>query len=90
MRCEELVALGMSPEAALAEARRQFGDIGEARAAMLALDRGKIAETRRREWWAGMVHDARHAGAGTRRELTNAFARRSDEQHNVEPAVART
>lgn len=61
MRCEELVAQGMSPEAAHAEARRQFGDVSEARAAMLALDRGQIAETRRREWWAGMVHDVRHA-----------------------------
>src|SRR4029077_18529179 len=61
MRCDELVAQGMSPEAARAEARRQFGNINETRASMLALDRGQVAEAQRRAWWAGVLDDARHA-----------------------------
>jgi len=61
MRCEQLVAQGMTLEAARLEAQRQFGDIDGTRAAILALDQVQVSHTRRREWWQGLLQDARHA-----------------------------
>lgn len=60
MRTAELVARGMTPEAASDEAHRQFGNIAATRRAILALDRVLVSHTRRREWWDGLRQDVRH------------------------------
>src|SRR6185312_5750044 len=61
MRVDELVAGGMSPDAARAEARRQFGDVERTRANLAALDAAQHAEARSAEWWRGFGQDVRLA-----------------------------
>jgi predicted permease len=60
MRAAELVAQGMTPEAARDEARRQFGDIAATRGAILALDQVHASHARRQESWDGLRQDIRH------------------------------
>ena len=60
MRAAELVARGLTPEAAHDEARRQFGDVAATRGAILALDQVHVSHARRREWWDGLRQDVRH------------------------------
>lgn len=60
MRVAELVAQGMTPDAARDAARRQFGDIAATRGAILAIDQVHVSHARRREWWDGLQQDVRH------------------------------
>jgi predicted permease len=59
MRVAELVERGMTPEAALAEARRRFGDTHEWRVAMSAVDRERVARSERAEWLSDLRQDLR-------------------------------
>jgi predicted permease len=59
MRVAELVERGMAPEAALAEARRRFGDTHEWRVAMSEVDRERVARSERAEWLSDLRQDLR-------------------------------
>src|SRR5687767_8867483 len=67
MRAAELVARGLTPEAARAEARRRFGDPHQWRTAMSAVDRERVARERRTEWVGDLGHDLRFAARSLRR-----------------------
>ncbi|HET7551931.1 MAG TPA: ABC transporter permease [Gemmatimonadaceae bacterium] len=62
MRAAELVERGMAPEAALAEARRRFGDTHEWGMAMSEVDRERVARSERAEWLSDLRQDL-HFGA---------------------------
>ena len=59
MRTAELVARGLTPDAARAEARRRFGDPHQWSVAMSAVDRERAAHERRAEWLDNLRQDLR-------------------------------
>src|SRR5690349_1269755 len=61
MRTQELVARGVSPDRARAEAERQFGDVDFTKQYMRSMDMGHEAEQRRDEWLSELHQDARYA-----------------------------
>jgi predicted permease len=61
MRVEELRRLGLSPDAARAEAVRQFGDIDDARTYITALDRATEVAHRRTEYMSDLRQDLVYA-----------------------------
>jgi putative ABC transport system permease protein len=61
MRVEELRALGMSADAARAEAMRQFGDLEDARHYITAVDRATEAAHRRSEYMGDLRQDIIYA-----------------------------
>ena len=63
---KELMASGMSPEDAQREARRRFGDVGNVRDRLTHIDRQRVGQERRAEWWSGFWQDLRYALRGTR------------------------
>lgn len=66
-RAEELVASGLSTEAARARALADFGDLASVRAELVAID-ARLAERRTRaEWWDGVQVDLRHVMRGLAR-----------------------
>ncbi|HET9985181.1 MAG TPA: ABC transporter permease [Longimicrobiales bacterium] len=60
-RARELVARGLDPAAARAEALREFGDVGEARVELEAIDRRRVRQAHRSSWWSDLRQDVRHA-----------------------------
>ncbi|HEX6534804.1 MAG TPA: ADOP family duplicated permease [Gemmatimonadaceae bacterium] len=68
MSVRELVAGGMSPEAARREAARRFGDVERTRAALAAIDRTTVGARRRGEWLDGIWRDLRYAARRLRME----------------------
>ena len=67
MCVDELVANGMTPGEARAEAVRRFGDVAEVRRGLTRLDRERIRDERRADWWSALSQDARYAVRGLRR-----------------------
>ena len=67
MRAEELIAAGLSPEEARAEALRRFGDIDDLKAFCRAVERPAVIRSHVREWLADLGHDLRFAGRQLRR-----------------------
>jgi predicted permease len=61
MRAQELVARGMSPDTARAEAERQFGDVEFTKQYMRRMDMGHESERRRAEWASELRQDTRYA-----------------------------
>ena len=61
MRAAELRSLGMAAEAAQAEARRQFGDLDDARHYITTVDRATEAALRRTEIMGDLRHDIVYA-----------------------------
>ena len=61
MRAEELETRGLTPEAARAEATRQFGDVEDARRYLRRIDRGTEAARRRRDYMGELRHDIGYA-----------------------------
>jgi predicted permease len=61
MRAEELQSHGLAPDAALAEATRQFGDLEDARRYLRRMDRGTEAARRRRDYMGELKHDIGYA-----------------------------
>ncbi|MGI9182932.1 MAG: ADOP family duplicated permease [Longimicrobiaceae bacterium] len=59
-RTQELVARGMDSTAARAQALREFGDVGEARAELEEIDRRRVRQTRRSRWWSDLRQDVRY------------------------------
>src|SRR3982751_4362828 len=66
-RIAELVARGLPREAAEREAMREFGDVGEARAELTAIDQRRLGRAERAEWWSGWGQDLRYAVRALRR-----------------------
>ncbi|HLL45992.1 MAG TPA: ABC transporter permease, partial [Longimicrobiaceae bacterium] len=63
-RVRELTARGMDPEAARAEALREFGDVGEARSELEEIGRRRVRRERRSGWWSDLRQDVRYAWRG--------------------------
>ena len=61
MRAEALVAGGLTPETARAEATRQFGDMEDARRYLRQIDRGTEAAQRRSDYMGELRHDINYA-----------------------------
>src|SRR5215218_3091611 len=68
MRVQELVARGLAPEAARAQAEREFGDVGRWRSRIGAVDRERAPAERRTEWLGALWQDVRHAARGLLRQ----------------------
>ena len=60
-RTRQLVAGGMDPEAAKETALREFGDLREAKAELMEIDRRVVRQTRRADWWQDLRQDLRFA-----------------------------
>ncbi|MDX2060590.1 MAG: ADOP family duplicated permease [Gemmatimonadales bacterium] len=73
MRTEELKALGLPADQARAEAVRRFGDVGEARAALVRTDVEAAHAARRADWLGDLLRDLRFAGRELRRDWTFAL-----------------
>ena len=71
MCVDELVARGMRPEEARAEAERRFGDVAAARARLARIDRERLGNERRADWASALGQDLRYAARGL--ERTPAF-----------------
>lgn len=56
-RTAELVARGMEPSAARAEALREFGDLGEAREELSEIGRRRVRQRSRASWWSDLRQD---------------------------------
>jgi putative ABC transport system permease protein len=56
-----LMARGLSREAALSQAEREFGDFRLAREELVGLDRGRAARERRADWRSALAQDVRFA-----------------------------
>ena len=67
MRTSELIASGMEAEAARFEARRQFGDVDEAKAYCERTDKQREKQTMRTEWLEELAQDVRFAVRALRR-----------------------
>jgi hypothetical protein len=67
MRTRELVARGWTPDAARIEARRQFGDLEEARAYCRSIDLRLRKRTMRTEWLQEFRQDVGFALRGLRK-----------------------
>ena len=63
-----LLARGLSPEAAQAEARRRFGDLGRARRELMKIDRGRRTKQRRVSALEDFRQDLGYAFRGLRRQ----------------------
>jgi predicted permease len=63
----DLVARGLNPDAARAQAESEFGDVDAVRSDLREID-GRIAQHRQRaEWWEAIAQDLRYAARGLRR-----------------------
>jgi len=67
MRASELIAQGWQPEAARSEARRQFGDLDDARKYCKLADEQRERQTMRGELWEEIIQDVRFAVRTLRR-----------------------
>ena len=63
---KELMASGMTPDDAKREAQRRFGDVTNFRDRLTQIDRQRVGQEKRAEWWSGFWQDLRYALRGTR------------------------
>src|SRR5688500_502745 len=68
MTVKELVAGGLSEPDARREAERRFGDVGIVRDRLTLIDRQRVGQEKRREWWSDFWQDLRYAFRGVRRQ----------------------
>ena len=59
-RTRELIGRGVDPANAHAAALREFGNVGEARRELEAIDRRRVRELRRSDWWSDLRQDVRY------------------------------
>src|SRR5690349_2665624 len=64
MTMRELLASGMSREAAERELARRFGDVESARTRVSAIARDSVQQHRRAEWRSALAQDFRYALRG--------------------------
>ncbi|HEX6053877.1 MAG TPA: permease prefix domain 1-containing protein, partial [Gemmatimonadaceae bacterium] len=67
MRVAELAGRGLTPDEALREATRRFGDVGDAREYCQVMDERSITEQHRRDWLTALGSDIRFAARQMRR-----------------------
>jgi predicted permease len=60
-RADDLVREGLSREAAMTQAMREFGDVSAARRELASIDERRGARRARSEWWNDVIQDARIA-----------------------------
>jgi hypothetical protein len=60
-RIDVLMSQGMTRQAAEAQARQEFGDLGAAHDEIAAIDRARVQRERRTDWWEALLQDARFA-----------------------------
>lgn len=68
MRTDDLVRSGMNADAARAQALLEFGDVGEARGELAAIDQRRASRRDRAEWWWDLGYDLRFAARMLRRQ----------------------
>jgi len=66
-RAAELVATGLTADAARAQARAEFGDVPSVRQHLVAIDHGISRRRSRAERWEWVAHDVRYAMRSLRR-----------------------
>ena len=66
MTVKDLMNSGMNPDDARREAERRFGDIPRTRQRLAEIDRARIDQQRRAEWWSAFAQDLRYAMRGLR------------------------
>jgi predicted permease len=66
MTVRDLMAKGMSPGEARREAERRFGDVGLTRDRLTDIDRQRVNQERRAQWWSALAQDSRYALRGLR------------------------
>ncbi|HEY2806879.1 MAG TPA: permease prefix domain 1-containing protein, partial [Gemmatimonadales bacterium] len=64
----ELMARGMSEQAAREEAERRFGDVAVTERALSAIGKTRVGTERRSQWWQGFRQDLRYALRGLGRK----------------------
>ncbi|MEP7347444.1 MAG: permease prefix domain 1-containing protein, partial [Gemmatimonadaceae bacterium] len=67
MRVRDLVARGLSPDAAREQAKRDFGDLPLIRNQVVAIDERRRRRTTRREWVDDVMQDLRFSARSLRR-----------------------
>src|SRR5262245_25897741 len=67
-RVSDLMAQGLSADDARRQAEQEYGDIGESRAELTAIDRRILARQRRADWFDIARQDVRYALRGFRRQ----------------------
>ena len=66
MTLRELMARGMNEDEARKEAARRFGDVQRTRERLATIDRSRVGQERRAEWWSAFAQDVRYALRGLR------------------------
>ena len=66
MTMRELMAGGMTPDEARRETERRFGDVQRTRERLATIDRARVGQERRAEWWSAFAQDFRYALRGLR------------------------
>jgi predicted permease len=66
MTMRELMARGMNRDEARKEAERRFGDVQRTRERLETIDRARVEQEARAEWWSAFAQDLRYALRGLR------------------------
>jgi predicted permease len=66
MTMSELMADGMNEDEARREAGRRFGDVRRTSRRLATIDRSRVKQERRAEWWSAVAQDLRYALRGLR------------------------
>jgi putative ABC transport system permease protein len=66
MTVRDLMAKGMSPGEARREAERRFGDVSLTRDRLTEIDRQRVNQDRRAQWWSALAQDTRYTLRGLR------------------------
>ena len=66
MTMRDLMASGMTPDDARRETERRFGDVQRTRERLTTIDRARVGQQQRAEWWSGFAQDFRYALRGLR------------------------
>src|SRR5689334_6808631 len=66
MTMRELMSNGMSEDDARRETNRRFGDVALTRDRLTAIDRSRVEQQRRQDWWEAIGQDLRYAIRGLR------------------------
>jgi len=70
MTVAELRARGRDDNTARREAERRFGDVARTRNRLATIDRSRVEQERRAEWWDALTQDVRYALRGLRLKPT--------------------
>lgn len=66
MTMRDLMARGMNEDDARKETQRRFGDVQRTRERLATIDRARIGQEHRAEWWSAFAQDLRYALRGLR------------------------